>query len=182
MTGRGVRWVVGLLVAASAAGCAADPAPPNGSLVPVDQRRPIAAIAGESLLEPGRTVATDAPAGAVTVVNVWGAWCGPCRFETPELARAHAETESDGVRFIGINVRDHVRSYPVDFVADNGVEYPSIYDPPGRTLLNLGRHRNVAVPTTVVLDGEHRVAAVFTGAVLADDLLPRIREVLAEGR
>ncbi|GGS49783.1 TlpA disulfide reductase family protein [Actinokineospora fastidiosa] len=176
-----MRFLVGLLAVALLGACSADPAavPPNGALLPVDQRPTIEAITGESLLDPDEVVSTAA-AGPATVVNVWGAWCGPCRFETPELARAHSETADAGVRFVGINVRDHVRGYAVDFVKDNAVGYPSIYDPPGRTLLNLGRYRNVGVPTTLILDGRHRVAAVFAGAVLADDLLPRIREVVAE--
>ena len=58
--------------------------------------------------------------------------------------------------------------------------YPSIYDPAVRTTLRFGKYRNVAVPTTLILDRDHRVAAVFVGAVLADDILPRITEILAE--
>ena len=37
------------------------------------------------LLEPGRTLSTDAYRGQVVVLNVWGSWCGPCRGEADAL-------------------------------------------------------------------------------------------------
>jgi hypothetical protein len=60
------------------------------------------------------------------------------------------------------------------------VTYPSIFDPPGRSLLALqGYPRNV-VPSTIVLDREHRVAAVFLQAIVAGQLLPVLQRLAAE--
>ncbi|MPZ00532.1 MAG: redoxin domain-containing protein [Actinophytocola sp.] len=106
--------------------------------------------------------------------------CGPCRHEMPELQRVHEKTRDEGVRLLGIDVRDHARHAPADFMANLGVTYPSIYDPPGRTLLNFrGYPRNI-VPSTIVLDRQHRVAAVFLKPLLEEDLLPVVRRVAAE--
>ena len=79
-----------------------------------------------------------------------------------------------------MDVRDEVRSAAEDFLRDRGVTYPSIYDPPGRSLSALrGYPRNV-VPSTIVLDRQHRVAAVFLRALLASDLQPVVESIAAE--
>ncbi|EWC60555.1 Thiol:disulfide oxidoreductase related to ResA [Actinokineospora spheciospongiae] len=168
---------------AGGAGCGAgnpSAVPVNGALVPVEQRVAIDAVAGEDLVEPGKALSSNDFAGEVVVLNVWGTWCGPCRGEVGKLERVRADTEGAGVEFLGVDIRDNDRSVPVDFVRDRGVGYPSIYDPAGRSLVGLGKYRSIAVPTTLVLDRRHRVAAVFHGAVLAEDVLPRVREVVAE--
>lgn len=136
-------------------------------------------LSGDSVTEPGRTISTDDYPGRVVVINVWGSWCGPCRAETPELERVFEQTRALGVQLFGVDVRDQ-RSAAADFIRDRAVTYPSIYDPPGRSLIALrGYPRNV-VPSTIVLDREHRVAAVFLTALTQDDLLPVVRRLAAE--
>ncbi|GLZ41811.1 TlpA disulfide reductase family protein [Actinokineospora sp. NBRC 105648] len=175
--------LIGVCLALALAACSssgAEPVPVNGAEIPVRDRIAIEGLSGESLLEPGATVSLSDFAGQVVVLNVWGAWCGPCRAETPELIAAHDETADLPVGFLGIDVRDNDRGYAEDFARDRRVPYPSIYDPPARTLLKLGEYRGVTVPGTVVLDRRHRVAAVFLGDLLRTDLVPVVRRVAAE--
>jgi thiol-disulfide isomerase/thioredoxin len=87
------------------------------------------------------------PVGQVVVVNIWGSWCGPCRVEAPELEIVHQQTQASGVRFLGIDVRD-LRSAAEDFVTAHGVTYPSIFDPPGRSLLALQSYPRNVVPAS----------------------------------
>ena len=149
---------------------------------PPDTRGTVRDLGGDSLTEPGKRVAVSDFANKVVVLNIWGSWCGPCRAEMPGLQRVYDQTKDSGVQFLGIDVRDDIRSAPEDFVRDRGVTYPSIYDPPGRSLLALkGYPRNV-VPSTIILDRKHRVAAVFLTALLDTDLLPVVQRIAAEGR
>jgi hypothetical protein len=83
------------------------------------------------------------------------------------------------VTFLGVDVRDD-RDAAADFVRSRGISYPSIFDPPGRSLLVLSGYPRNAVPSTIVLDRSHRVAAVFLTAVLASDLAPVVDRVAAE--
>ena len=72
---------------------------------------------------------------------------------------------------LGINVRDYQREISRDFLKDNGVTYPSIYDPPFRSAAALGGIPTSVIPTTVILDKHHRPAAVFLREVTADDII-----------
>jgi thiol-disulfide isomerase/thioredoxin len=146
---------------------------------PPAHRGTVGGISGESLLEPGRTLSTDDFAGQVVVINLWGSWCGPCRAEADDLQRVADATKDDGVAVLGINLRDD-RSAATDFIRDRGLTWPSIYDPPGRSLLGLrGYPRNV-IPSTLVLDRQHRVAAIFLTELLDADLLPVVQRIAAE--
>ena len=146
---------------------------------PPDDRGTVSGISGESLLEPGRTIGVDDFAGKVVVINLWGSWCGPCRSEADDLQHVADATAASGVAVLGVDLRDD-RAAAADFVRDRGLTWPSIYDPPGRSLLGLhGYPRNV-VPSTIVLDRQHRVAAVFLTELLDADLLPVVQRLAAE--
>jgi hypothetical protein len=85
------------------------------------------------------------------------------------------------VSFLGINVRDNQQDKAQDLVIDNKVSYPSIYDPAMRTMIALGQNYPTSViPTTIVLDRDHRVAAVFLKELLAEDLKPVVERVAQE--
>jgi thiol-disulfide isomerase/thioredoxin len=146
---------------------------------PPSDRGTVSGISGESLLEPGRTIGVDDFAGKVVIINLWGSWCGPCRAEADDLQRVAGATATRGVALLGVDLRDD-RAAAADFVRDRGLTWPSIYDPPGRSLLGLrGYPRNV-VPSTIVLDRQHRVAAIFLTTLLDADLLPVAQRIAAE--
>lgn len=141
---------------------------------PADQRQTLPNLSGDSLQQAGTTIHVSDYANDVVVLNIWGQWCGPCRAEAPELSSVYDQTKSQGVRVLGIDVRD-TRSDALDFVHDNQISYPSIFDPASRTLLALNGYPRSVVPSTIVLDRQHRVAAVYLGQVTASKLLPELR-------
>lgn len=148
---------------------------------PPERRGKVGALAGPDLMTEGKTISAADYTGQVVVINLWGQWCGPCRAETDDLERAYAATKDLGVQFLGINVRDPQRDKAQDFVIDNKVSYPSIYDPPMRTLVALGgRYPTSVIPSTLILDRNQRVAAVFLRALLTSDLQPVIERLAAE--
>jgi thiol-disulfide isomerase/thioredoxin len=147
---------------------------------PASRGRP-GPISGPDLLDPSRTLSVDDFAGQVVVINVWGQWCGPCRAEVSQLQKVYEATRDEGVAFLGIDVRDNDIDAPRDFISDRKISYPSIYDPAMRTMIAFGgKYPTTVIPSTVVLDREHRVAAVFLRELLAEDLLPVLGRLAAE--
>ena len=122
--------------------------------------------------------------GDVTVVNFWYAGCAPCRVEAPIL-----EEVSDGfasadapVTFVGVNVRDQPGT-AASFEETYGVTYPSILDVESgiAQLAFAGPVPPAAVPTTIVLDQEGRVAARVLGQLTDASILESIIDgILAE--
>ena len=138
-------------------------------------------LSGPDLLDPARTISLTDFAGKVVVINVWGQWCGPCRAEIGQLQKVYDQTRDLGVAFLGIDVRDNDIDAPRDFVKDRNVTFPSIYDPAMRTMIAFGgKYPTTVIPSTVVLDREHRVAAVLLRELLAEDLLPVVQRLAAE--
>ncbi|WP_442873729.1 TlpA family protein disulfide reductase [Corynebacterium sp. SCR221107] len=142
-------------------------------------RRPISNISGESLMEEGKTIALDDFKDQVVVLNAWGQWCAPCRSESDDLQEVHEYLSQHGGTLLGINVRDYSAEISRDFVKDNGITYPSIYDPPFKTAASLGGVPASVVPTTIVLDKQHRPAAVFLREITAQDLLDVVEPLVA---
>ncbi|SDN16083.1 TlpA disulfide reductase family protein [Allokutzneria albata] len=148
----------------------------------VPDRKRLAPIEGESLLEEGKTIKVSEYRDQVVVLNIWGAWCVACRTEADDLERVYRQTKDSGVAFLGIDVKDPSRTAPADFLRDRKVTYPSIYDPAGRSLLPLRNYPRNIVPSTIVLDRQHRVAAILLTDLLDTDLLPVVQRIAAEPR
>jgi thiol-disulfide isomerase/thioredoxin len=148
---------------------------------PPESRGRPGSLTGPDLMNPDKKLSLDDFAGKVVVINVWGQWCAPCRAEISQLEKVYDATKTSGVAFLGIDVRDGNRDAAHDFVVDRKVTYPSIYDPAMRTMIAFGgRYPTTVIPSTVVLDRQHRVAAVFLRELLAEDLMPVVQRLAAE--
>jgi thiol-disulfide isomerase/thioredoxin len=143
---------------------------------PPESRGSVSGIAGESLLNEGTTIGLDDHPGQVVVVNIWGSWCGPCREEMPDLQYVGDET---GAVILGLDVRD-VRQDAVDFVRNRGIAFDSIFDPPARALAGLSGYPRNVVPSTIVFDKQHRVAAVYLTKIRVAELIPVVQRLQAE--
>ena len=145
-------------------------------------RKPVATLTGPDLLDPDTTLNVQEDfAGQVVVLNLWGQWCGPCRAESDDLQRLQEEFEPQGATVFGINLRDPNRQKPVDFVEDNGITFPSIWDPSNAAVAALRGFPTSVVPATIILDKQHRVAAVYLAEITDDKLSGTVSELLAEG-
>ncbi|WP_253181974.1 TlpA family protein disulfide reductase [Cellulosimicrobium cellulans] len=128
----------------------------------------------------GRSVDTAAWTGDVVVLNTWYAACAPCRAEAPDLVALAEERADEGVRVLGINTTDEPGAAQA-FQRTFEVPYPSIDDRSGEVVAELsGTVPLQAVPSTVVLDREGRVAARVIGLVEGSTLGALVDDVLAE--
>ena len=120
--------------------------------------------------------------GQVVVVNLWASWCAPCRAEAATLETTYTEVRDDGVEFVGVvsggkDSIDNARAFQRRF----DLSYPSVFDGDNSVVLAFrGQLPPAAIPTTLVLDREGRVAARALGEVDRSRLLGIIEPVLAE--
>ncbi len=150
---------------------------PAGEVIPPDERASAPDFSG-TLLD-GREFDSGELDGGVAVLNFWGSWCAPCRVESPQFQEVYAELRDQGVQFLGVNVKDTdqlARAFEDSF----GIEFPSLDDPRGEVALTFRDYPANAIPSTIVLDAQGRVAAVYTGAVEQDDLRAVLDLLMAE--
>lgn len=130
----------------------------------------------------GDELSSEDLVGSVTVVNFWYASCPPCRLEAPDLQAAWEEHQDDGVEFVGVNIYDQAATAKT-FAEKQGITYPSILDVDDASV-RLAFADNVppqAIPSTLVLDAEGRVASVIRGPIDPSILRSMITDTLAEG-
>lgn len=144
---------------------------------PSGGRRDAPAVTGELL--DGAAFDLAGWAGRVVVLNWWGSWCAPCRAEAEDLRAVYQATRPLGVEFLGVNVRDG-RDAAEAFVDAFGHAWPSLFDPGGEVALWFRDVPPAVVPTTLVLDRRHRIAAVFRRRVYQPELEDEVRELAGE--
>lgn len=128
----------------------------------------------------GNAVDTATMDGDVIVLNTWYAACPPCRVEAADLLEVATERADEGVSFLGINRTDDAGAAQA-FEREFGITWPSINDASGTAIATLAGVVPIkAVPTTVVLDREGRVAARVLGQVEKSTLNSLIDDVVNE--
>ncbi|WP_159589389.1 DsbE family thiol:disulfide interchange protein [Chelativorans xinjiangense] len=116
--------------------------------------------------------------GNVTLVNVWGSWCLPCRDEHPFLMQLGGD---ERIRLVGLNYKDRPENAR-RFLGELGNPFDAIgVDQSGRAAIEWGVY---GVPETFLVgpDGTIRYKHVgpFTPRSLKNDLMPEVEKALAE--
>jgi len=148
-------------------------------LAPENRAEPVA-FSGET--DAGDAVSSDELAGRVVLLNFWYASCPPCRREAPELEALNQQFQGEDVVVLGVNTQDSAATAQT-FAREHGVTYPSVLDAGSNDVLFAfsGDVPPNAVPTTLLLDREGRVAARFSGYLESPSLVAdRIEALLAE--
>jgi thiol-disulfide isomerase/thioredoxin len=170
--------VVAAALGAGLAGCGESSGGGTITLVPEGKRQQPVDLRGTTL--EGTPLDVASFRGKVVVLNVWGSWCPPCRKEAPDLQAAFLELRPKGVEFVGIDTNDKDKAQALAFQKTFGVTYPSLADDGGAALLALrGAVAANAVPTTLVLDRQGRIAARISSATTKATVLGVVEDVLS---
>jgi thiol-disulfide isomerase/thioredoxin len=184
---RAAAAVVAVVMLAGCSGSAgADQTTPDGGFVagdgsivvlPESERLPAPDIQGTTL--DGGSFRLSDHLGTPVVLNVWASWCAPCRAEAPTLGALATELGGE-VQFVGLDTRDSddpARS----FVKRFALPYPNVIDRDGQLQLLFGDSLPPqAIPSTVVIDPQGRVAARALGRV-SDSSLRGMIEMAQNG-
>lgn len=154
----------------------------DGSVTEIKAADRGASITFSGTGENGEKISSSDYAGQVLVVNFWYAACAPCRAEAPDLQALNASYTGKGASFVGVNVRDTADTARA-FNTTYDITYPSILDVDSgeAKLAFTGSVPPNAVPTTIVLDAQGRVAARILGQLQDRTILDTlIRDTVAE--
>jgi len=179
-------WILGIAVVAAAVVIGLrqtrelnEPAPPKPARTTAAQARAMLAGAPPALaalhrqanaILPGAREALQARLrrlrGHPVLVNVWAAWCGPCRVELPVLQRASLQW-GRRVAFVGVDLRDN-RGDAKGLLRRIPLSYPSYEDPDAEIATG---YRLVGTPSTVFYDAAGRQTDVHQGPYYGRDEL-----------
>jgi len=114
----------------------------------------------------GKKFDVAAEKGNVVLLNLWATWCGPCRFEIPELEAMHNKLAPRGFKVVGVSLDESGRDAVKEFVEQHKMTYPIALDPEGK-LANI--FQTTVIPTSVVIDRGGKIVWKHYGLIEAND-------------
>jgi len=147
-----------------------------GRPAPVTPLPPLEGLTRDAKPVPGITPETFA--GKVTLVNVWGSWCVPCRDEAPLLMQVSKDSR---IQIVGINYKDRAEDAR-GFLNTYGNPFVAIgTDVSGRAGIEWGVY---GVPETFVIGRDGRISFKLIGPITPDNvrtvLKREVEKALAE--
>jgi thiol-disulfide isomerase/thioredoxin len=178
---RPVPSTLGLMLAILAACTSASrptiAATPHGQTIPAAERTVAGNLSGPLL--DGRRYQLADDKGRVVIVNYWASWCGPCKREASALATVHRRLQGPSVTFIGVDVKDS-KDDARDFIVNRKINYPTLWDPQGKTALQVGNLAAAVLPFTLIIDRQQRIAAYCLGEVTVGEIEQATAALVAE--
>ena len=143
-----------LAVLLSCAACAAVAAPPASS--PALRKAPDFSA---PRLDSTGVLSLSGLRGAPLLLDFWATWCAPCWRALDASERIQADYGPKGLQVLGVNIDEDVEKAR-EFAARRAPTLAMVADPKGHVADMFDVH---AMPVTVVLDCEGRIAARFEG-------------------
>lgn len=103
----------------------------------------------------------------VVLLNVWATWCGPCRYEIPELQKLQEHYAARGLEVVGVSVDESGVESVREFVAaQDKMTYPIVHDAEGK-IANL--LETTVLPTSVLVNRGGKIVWKKYGAIMEGD-------------
>jgi thiol-disulfide isomerase/thioredoxin len=133
--------------------------------------------------EPGYRAVLKENSGKVVLMDIWAAWCEPCRAATPELVKIAKQLGPQGFRYVTVTVDDPGElAYAEKFLRAQNVPFPAYY----RQAKNVDRWIQAvdpqwrgSLPALFLYDRKGKRAKSFIGSTPAPMVEAAIRELLA---
>ncbi|MBW2066358.1 MAG: TlpA family protein disulfide reductase [Deltaproteobacteria bacterium] len=98
--------------------------------------------------------------GKILFLTFWATWCPPCREEMPSMEKLHTWLKGKDFVMMAVDLQEPAPRVK-KFFQDHKLTFKALLDKDGRVAQMFGI-RNI--PTTFILDREHRVIGMAVGA------------------
>jgi len=119
--------------------------------------------------------------GRIVVLNFWATYCVPCRTEMPDLAAVQNEFAALGVQVVGVSTDDVAeRAKVLQFVRETKVNFPIWIGGSAAHMVRFGL--GTALPGTIVIDRDGKIARIISGVVDQAVLRKEIESLLSASK
>lgn len=142
------------------------------TLTPEAQRKPAPNFT--LIDEKGRAITLSAYQGRVVLLDFWATWCGGCKTEIPWYMEFDRKYRDQGLSVIGVAMDEEGMKAVMPFVKQKGIDYTIVIgDEPLAK-----RYHLTAMPLTLLIDRQGRIAVSHAGVVNRDDFEHTIQQLL----
>jgi cytochrome c biogenesis protein CcmG/thiol:disulfide interchange protein DsbE len=114
--------------------------------------------------------------GKVVLLNFWATWCGPCKVEIPWFIEFQKEYQAKGFTVLGVSLDENGWKVITPYVTEQKINYPVLL---GNEEVNQRYGGIEALPTTLMIGRDGRIAYLHAGLVSRGEYQKEILELLA---
>ena len=115
--------------------------------------------------------------GKVVLVNLWSAWCPPCRQEIPSLVKLHNQYHDQGFSVLGLSVSEGDKAEVESFVAKLDVNYPMAF---ANRAVAMSFGNVIGLPTSFLVDRQGAIVKYYLGYTAIERLQQDIEPLLVQ--
>jgi cytochrome c biogenesis protein CcmG/thiol:disulfide interchange protein DsbE len=123
----------------------------------------------------GKTVKLSDFKGKVVLLDFWATWCGPCQIEIPWFEEFQRKYKDRGFEVVGVSMDDDGWKVITPFVQQKKINYRILLGDDATGSLYGGVD---ALPMTLVIDRDGRIASVHVGLASKGDFADVIEKLL----
>ena len=146
----------------------------RAALQPVDQRKPAPEFALED--SAGKTATLKDYRGKIVVLDFWATWCHGCKEEIPWFAEFEHKYGAQGVAVVGVSLDEEGWKAVRPFIQEAKVPYRIVLGNDATAQ----KYGIQAMPDTLLIDRQGKIAAAYTGMINKDEVEKNIRTLIAE--
>jgi thiol-disulfide isomerase/thioredoxin len=116
--------------------------------------------------------------GKIVILDFWATWCGPCMQYMPQVEEVAREFVDQGVQLIAVNMEEQPEAIK-SMLERHKMKMTVALDRDGAVA---GKFSVTAIPQTVVIDREGKVARLYVGGGkgTADALRKALQDLVAK--